>query len=433
MPTNTYVALDKVTVGTATPSITFSSIPATYTDLVIVTDFALSASNQYANYVQVNGDTGNNYSRTILYGTGATAGSARQSNNPSFYFGTWIEDMDTTDRAVTTIFFNNYSNTTTFKTALGRYNVASKEVGAGVGTWRNTAAITSINLATSGNFAVGSTFSLYGISAIGGVTPKATGGTVTSDSTYWYHTFEMSGNFVPNQSLSCDYLVVAGGGGGASDGGGGGGAGGFRTGSSFSVTAQNYPVLVGGGGRGAVAGQNQGVAGSDSIFSTITSTGGGRGSIAQNAGTGGSGGGAGGSFTGGAGNTPSTSPSQGSNGGNGFGGGGIYGSGGGGGASAAGGTGTTSVAGNGGNGTASSISGTSVTYAGGGGGGAYQASTFATGGTGGGGNAGANGGNNPGGNGTQGLGGGGGGNHYQTASTVGGNGGSGIVIVRYAK
>ena len=166
MATNTYVALQTQTLTSATASVTFSSISQAYTDLVIVTNFSMSANDQYAHYVQVNADTGSNYSRTILYGTGASAGSARQSNSLSFYFGTWVEDMDTTDRAVTTIFFNNYSNTTTFKTAIGRYNVASKEVGVGVGTWRSTAAITSINLATnSTTYIAGSTFSLYGIAS----------------------------------------------------------------------------------------------------------------------------------------------------------------------------------------------------------------------------------------------------------------------------
>lgn len=160
----TYEPIATTTLGTTAASVTFSSISDAYTDLVIVTNFAMSANDQYAHYVQVNGDTGNNYSRTILYGDGSAAGSARQSNNGSMYFGTWNTDMDTTDRAVTTIFFNNYSNTTTYKTAIGRYNVASKEVGAGVGTWRNTAAITSINLATnSTTYIVGSTFTLYGI------------------------------------------------------------------------------------------------------------------------------------------------------------------------------------------------------------------------------------------------------------------------------
>ena len=160
----TYEPIATTTLGSAAASVTFSSIPQTYTDLVIVTNFTMSVNDLYAHYVQVNGDTGGNYSRTILYGTGTTAASARQSNNTSLYFGTWNTDMDTTDRAVTTIFFNNYSNTTTYKTAIGRHNVASIEVGAGVGTWRNTAAITSINLAPiSSTYATGSTFTLYGI------------------------------------------------------------------------------------------------------------------------------------------------------------------------------------------------------------------------------------------------------------------------------
>jgi hypothetical protein len=164
--TNTYVPIATQTLGTAASSVTFSSIAGTYTDLVIVTNFAITADNNYAHYVQVNGDTGTNYSRTILYGDGTNAGSARQSGNPSCYFGTWNTDMDTVDRAVTTIFFNNYSNTTTYKTIMGRYNVASKETGVAVGTWRNTAAITSINIATGGStYIVGSTFTLYGIAA----------------------------------------------------------------------------------------------------------------------------------------------------------------------------------------------------------------------------------------------------------------------------
>jgi hypothetical protein len=160
----TYEPIATNTLASTASSVTFSSIPGTYTDLVVVTNFAMSANDNYAHYVQINGDTGGNYSRTILYGDGSSAASARQSNNGSLYFGTWNTDMDTTDRAVTTIFFNNYSNTTTYKTAIGRYNVASKEVGVAVGTWRNTAAITSINLATnSTTYIAGSTFTLYGI------------------------------------------------------------------------------------------------------------------------------------------------------------------------------------------------------------------------------------------------------------------------------
>jgi len=216
-----------------------------------------------------------------------------------------------------------------------------------------------------------------------------------------------------------DYLVVAGGAGGGNDIGGGGGAGGYRTASSFTISGgTTYTVTVGAGGAAVTNG-------SDSVFGSITSTGGGAGATLNGAGSaGGSGGGSGGrSGSGGAGNTPSTSPSQGNNGG----GPGSSPSsatdrgGGGGGASAVGAGGTAS--GIGGAGTASSITGSSVTYAGGGGGGSFV--TGASGGAGGGGTGGNAGGAGSAGTANRGGGGGGGG----SASGAGAAGGSGIVIL----
>jgi hypothetical protein len=237
---------------------------------------------------------------------------------------------------------------------------------------------------------------------------------------------------VPPPPPDVDYLVVAGGGGGGvggssvNGGSGGGGAGGFRTGTALSVTAgTTYTITVGSGGASATNGGN-------SVFSTITSTGGGRGGTYNggNGNAGGSGGGGAGGFptvvgTGGAGNTPSVSPSQGNNGGDGtLGASNRPPGGGGGGASVAGQTPSTNNGGNGGNGTASSISGASVTYAGGGGGADWQDNTVGVGGTGGGGNGSKTG---VGGSGTANTGGGGGGG----SSAGGGAGGSGIVIIRY--
>lgn len=235
-------------------------------------------------------------------------------------------------------------------------------------------------------------------------------------------------------SYSVSYLVVAGGGGGGNNSsaaaGGGGGAGGFRTGTGLSVTpGTSYTITVGAGGASQVNGGN-------SIFSTITSTGGGKGgtySTGPSASSGGSGGGGNGSNIGdniaGSGNTPVVSPSQGSNGGNGF-NNSDFSAGGGGGASATGVDATTNTGGNGGNGTASSISGSSVTYAGGGGGG-RGGNNSGGGGTGGTGGGGAGGAQASGSNGTTSLGGGGGGGAGSGAYT-GGAGGSGVVIISYA-
>jgi hypothetical protein len=178
MATNTYVALDETTVGTAVPSITFTSIPQGYTDLVLVCTFNGSSFSWSTRVGNGSADSGANYSITRLYGTGSAAASNRYTGE-TYFTGNITGAADTN----CIIQFNNYSNTTTYKTALNRFNDAGAIVFAIAGLWSNTAAINTVQIvATSGSLPVGSTFSLYGIKAQ--VTPgtaKATGGTITYD------------------------------------------------------------------------------------------------------------------------------------------------------------------------------------------------------------------------------------------------------------
>ena len=142
--------------------ITFSSISGAYTDIICV---AVSANTSAAtNFtIQVNGDTGSNYSRTFLNGNGTTATSNRNSAETRIFFG---DVGNTTIPSVNTIHFMNYSNTTTFKTIFGRYGEGDIQTGAVVGLYRSTSAITSITLnSASDNFTTASTFTLYGIKA----------------------------------------------------------------------------------------------------------------------------------------------------------------------------------------------------------------------------------------------------------------------------
>jgi len=288
----------------------------------------------------------------------------------------------------------------------------------------------------------------------------ATGGTITTCGDFKIHTFSSPGTFTVScagnalGSSSVDYLVIGGGAGAAGDRAGGGGAGGYRFSngtasgcysagpsplgaSALPVTATAFPITVGGGGARTPPSSDAG-SGNSSIFSSITSAGGGRGARQGNtSATGGSGGGGAGigpnsNSAGSSGNTPPVSPPQGNAGGDGNGtesGPVRRGGGGGGGAGVAGTTATTSQVGNGGNGLTSCISASPVARggggAGGGSGGSY--SPGGSGGSGGGGNAGNNG---DGGNGTCNTGGGGGGGCGATSNT-GGNGGSGVVIIRY--
>ena len=446
MSTNTYVALDKITVGSAVASVTFSSIPSGYTDLVIVGNLGTTSGS--ANIaLQVGNttiDTASNYSFTNVNGDGTSAASSRASSQAQIYID--YSAYATTTLTSTYIWnIQNYSNTTTYKTVLGRSNTASRGTNATVGLWRSTAAINTIKLDTqSTTFLSGSTFSLYGIAA-SGVSPaaKATGGAIYADDTYYYHVFGSTGTFTPLSSLSADVLVVAGGGGAGANGSGGGGAGGLRLLASQSLTATGYTCTVGGGGAAVFL--TTGASGGNSSFSSISATGGGGGGGAgngsANAGAnGGSGGGSHRTGTAGTGNAGSYSPAEGTNGATGASGGGSNG-GGGGGAGGAGTAGTSSNGGAGGLGasTYNSISfstwltatglGISGALAGGGGGGG---STTGGTGTSGGGNGGVDNGNGT--NGTANTGGGaGGGGQVNPTATSGGNGGSGVVIVRYLK
>ena len=446
---STNVPISSITLSAATSSITFSGIPQTYTDLVLVINGSMSGSGNTV-YMRINNDSSITgfYSATYIGGNGTSAYSGRSSNtSQGIGLGAFQAGYSTGMYNIVAQ-IQNYSNTTTNKTLLSRWSDASSggATETFVGLWRNTSAINSLEIRNNGshNFNSGSTFNLYGV-ANASITnvAKATGGdSVYTDGTYWYHIFRSSGTFTPTQALTCDYLVVAGGGGGGSRIAGGGGAGGLRctvtaTGgggsleSALSLTAQAYTVTVGTGGAGGVSmnsGNGQiGTQGSNSVFSSITSTGGGGGGAYNglNATNGGSGGGNG-SPDGGSTRGLGTA-NQGYNGGasitNQEGGGG-------GGAGAVGGAGSSSNGGTGGAGVTTSISGTSTTYAGGGGGAATG--TPGSGGSGGGG-AGANGTNNAtSGTANTGSGGGGARNTTDTTNVSGGQGGSGIVIVRYA-
>lgn len=162
----TYEPIATTTLGSAATTVTFSSIPSTYTDLVIVGNLLNTSTTVRNVYVQFNGDTTSSYSKTVLYGNGSSAVSARDTSSPAIY-SLSITAGSTTETASTIINIMNYANTTTYKTAIGRYNVASNSVAATVGMWRKTDAITSVTLTidTALNLAAGSTFTLYGIKA----------------------------------------------------------------------------------------------------------------------------------------------------------------------------------------------------------------------------------------------------------------------------
>lgn len=162
--TATYDAIATTTLGSSQATVTFSSISANYTDLVLVFS-ATSVSGFTFVISRFNNDSTANYSYTLLQGDGSTASSTRGTNSSSPYVG--LVNTGTGSVNMYKLQIQNYSNTTTNKTLITNGGIAGNRVQAGVTLWRSTAAINRIDLFPDGgdSFATGSTFTLYGIKA----------------------------------------------------------------------------------------------------------------------------------------------------------------------------------------------------------------------------------------------------------------------------
>ena len=166
MAVSAYEVISTQTLGTATSAITFSSIPQTYTDLVLIANSSTTTvASSEINKMTFNSDTASNYSTTATSGDSSNAYSFRQTsvgyiragrnsqNGDSYFVPNKIQIM-------------NYANATTYKTIIASGAEATVYIELDVGLWRSTSAITSVTLtAGTNNYKVGCTFTLYGIKA----------------------------------------------------------------------------------------------------------------------------------------------------------------------------------------------------------------------------------------------------------------------------
>ena len=163
----TYEKIATNTLGSAAASVTFSSISATYTDLVLVGAIS-GVSTTIRAWVRVgNGsiDTASNYSWTVLSGNGSAANGDRGANQTKVYWDFQSSITNVTQFAIMN--FMNYSNTTTNKTFNIKGTAASQESNVTFGMWRSTSAINTIQIGldSTATYSSGSTFTLYGIKA----------------------------------------------------------------------------------------------------------------------------------------------------------------------------------------------------------------------------------------------------------------------------
>lgn len=159
MPTPTYTPLATITLGANASSVTFSSIPATYRDLIVIYTTPSNISSSGFPGIRLNNDTGSNYDFVLMQ----TSADIVQSTS-----GTLTRmGLGATDTRAAVCQILDYSATDKFKPSLLRYGTADNTtVQARATTWKNTSAVTSlVFMTTAGQYQSGTTFSLYGIAA----------------------------------------------------------------------------------------------------------------------------------------------------------------------------------------------------------------------------------------------------------------------------
>ena len=172
---STYTLIQSQTLASSAASVTFSSIPATYTDLVLKMSGRSSYSGAavYDGFnLYFNGDSSSLYSDTTLNGTGSANSSYTDHNQP--YFNLYFQATGNSNTANTfgssEVYIPNYTSTTSKPVSafgVGENNTTNAYMSAIANLYRNTTAISSINIGASNNggtWLTGSSFYLYGIS-----------------------------------------------------------------------------------------------------------------------------------------------------------------------------------------------------------------------------------------------------------------------------
>lgn len=165
----TYTLISLNVLSSSAASVSFTSIPATYTDLVV----RMSTRNIGANTgntlkLTFNADSTTKYSDTSLKGNGSAASSTRNSNSAFFDFGLNPGASSTTNTFCNTeIYIPSYlvaQNKAMSVFNIDENNTTAADLNAGAGQYRSTTAISSIEFTGGSNYASGSSFYLYGIS-----------------------------------------------------------------------------------------------------------------------------------------------------------------------------------------------------------------------------------------------------------------------------
>ena len=161
--TPTYEALQTITLGTGTFSITFSNIPATYRDLSLVINGGRDTGTAGVQ-LRFNGDSGSNYRWLTGSGDGTNDYYVNSDSYQTFMPTGWYGNFNPTFTHLSVVEILEYASTDKFKTIFSRSNRAGQGVDFIGGNWASLTAINSIQVILGGSIA-GTTVSLYGIEA----------------------------------------------------------------------------------------------------------------------------------------------------------------------------------------------------------------------------------------------------------------------------
>ena len=164
---NTYTLIASNTLSSSAASVTFSSIPSTYTDLVLRVSARLTVED-YIN-ITLNESSSSIYSNTRMWGDGSTANSGRQSNTTNFFLYPAMNTNTANTFSSHEVYIPSYTVSqnkpisvfeVTETNATGGYQFQTAQAVL----FRSTSAVTSLTLtAAAGSIVSGSSFWLYGV------------------------------------------------------------------------------------------------------------------------------------------------------------------------------------------------------------------------------------------------------------------------------
>jgi hypothetical protein len=157
-----YIPIASQTLTSAASSVTFSAIPQTFRDLIIVV--SATGTVDVNIFMTLNGDTGSNYTSVRMFGTGSSALSSTDSARADWRISSnAVVSSTPTQNYIIQVF--DYAQTDKHKTGLWRANSPTAGVAAAAGRYASTSNVTSFSMTTlnANTYAAGSVFSLYGI------------------------------------------------------------------------------------------------------------------------------------------------------------------------------------------------------------------------------------------------------------------------------